>query len=168
MVEPPLAFEKIFLSCLFRAGEYGGPKAALQAGDHKAVFVLAEPLKIPRHNIYEFVWFLKTGLPRFVSHICNYWSISQISQLQQNVTLISFRWGWWQGARTSYTTRTYSTKASRSTRHRNSNAFFVWVLYRLLVLIYLPTRYVRTHPIGRPTIRNPEIIDNKYLYDRVS
>ena len=55
------------LRCLFTAGEYGGPKAALNAGDHKAVFVLAEPEKIPRHNFYEFVWFLKTGLPRFVS-----------------------------------------------------------------------------------------------------
>ena len=53
--------------CLFSTGEYGGPKAALNAGDHKAVFVLAEPEKIPRHNFYEFVWFLKTGLPRFVS-----------------------------------------------------------------------------------------------------
>ena len=37
---------------------------ALAAGDLKAVFVLAEPEKIPRHNIYEFVWLLKTGLPR--------------------------------------------------------------------------------------------------------
>ena len=52
---------------LFHAGEYGGPKEALKAGDHKAVFVLAEPEKIPRHNFYEFVWFLKTGLSRFVS-----------------------------------------------------------------------------------------------------
>ena len=44
--------------------EYGGPFRALQAGDYNAVFLLDEPEKIPRHNIYEFVWFLKTGLTR--------------------------------------------------------------------------------------------------------
>lgn len=44
--------------------EYGGPIAALEAGDFNAVFVLDEPEKVPRHNIYELVWFLKTGLPR--------------------------------------------------------------------------------------------------------
>lgn len=37
---------------------------ALQAGDTRAVFLLQEPDKIPRHNIYELVWFLKTGLTR--------------------------------------------------------------------------------------------------------
>ena len=41
--------------------EYGGPFGALVAGDTKAVFLLEEPEKIPRHNIYELVWFLKTG-----------------------------------------------------------------------------------------------------------
>lgn len=41
--------------------EYGGPFGALAAGDTKAVFLLEEPEKIPRHNIYELVWFLKTG-----------------------------------------------------------------------------------------------------------
>ena len=40
---------------------------ALEAGDPESVFVLAQPLKIPRHNFYEFVWLLKTGLPRYVS-----------------------------------------------------------------------------------------------------
>jgi len=44
--------------------EYGGPFQALQAGDNNAVFLLDEPEKIPRHNIYEFVWFLKTGATR--------------------------------------------------------------------------------------------------------
>jgi len=44
--------------------EYGGPFKALEAGDFNAVFVLDEPEKVPRHNIYELVWFLKTGLPR--------------------------------------------------------------------------------------------------------
>jgi len=44
--------------------EYGGPLQAIQAGDYNAVFLLDEPEKIPRHNIYEFVWFLKTGLTR--------------------------------------------------------------------------------------------------------
>jgi len=36
----------------------------LQEGDLNAVFLLDEPEKIPRHNIYEFVWFLKTGMTR--------------------------------------------------------------------------------------------------------
>jgi len=44
--------------------EYGGPIRALQEGDYNAVFLLDEPTKIPRHNIYEFVWFWKTGLTR--------------------------------------------------------------------------------------------------------
>jgi len=44
--------------------EYGGPFRALQEGDLNAVFLLDEPEKIPRHNIYEFVWFLKTGMTR--------------------------------------------------------------------------------------------------------
>ena len=46
--------------------EYGGPREALAAGDYKAVFVMAEPEKIPRHNFYEGLWFLKTGLPRMM------------------------------------------------------------------------------------------------------
>jgi len=45
--------------------EYGGWQEAIDAGDYRAVFVFAEPLKIPRHNFYEFVWLLKTGLPRY-------------------------------------------------------------------------------------------------------
>ena len=28
------------------------------------VFLLDEPEKIPRHNLYELVWFLKTGMTR--------------------------------------------------------------------------------------------------------
>jgi hypothetical protein len=40
---------------------------ALNAGDYKSVFVVAEPQKIPRHNFYEIIWLLKTGLPRVVS-----------------------------------------------------------------------------------------------------
>ena len=32
---------------------------------YSSVFLLDEPEKIPRHNIYEFVWFLKTGLTRY-------------------------------------------------------------------------------------------------------
>merc|ERR1739838_255943 len=44
--------------------EYGGWKKATDAGDYRAVFVLAEPLKIPQHNFYEFIWLLKTGGPR--------------------------------------------------------------------------------------------------------
>ena len=37
---------------------------SLQAGDYDSVFVSARPLNIPRHNLYEFFWFLKTGVPR--------------------------------------------------------------------------------------------------------
>ena len=44
--------------------EYGGPLQALAAGDWDAVFVLARPQNVPRHNFYELIWFLKTGLPR--------------------------------------------------------------------------------------------------------
>ena len=36
----------------------------LQAGDKLAVFVTSQPQKIPLHNFYEFIWLLKTGLPR--------------------------------------------------------------------------------------------------------
>ena len=36
----------------------------LQAGDKRAVFVTSQPQKIPLHNFYEFIWLLKTGLPR--------------------------------------------------------------------------------------------------------
>ena len=46
-------------------GEYGGPIQALKAKDFEAVSVLARPERIPLHNIYEFVWFLKTGFPRY-------------------------------------------------------------------------------------------------------
>jgi len=49
--------------------EYGGWRQALARGDLRSVFVLAEPAKIPLHNFYEFVWFLKTGLPRLARMI---------------------------------------------------------------------------------------------------
>ena len=32
----------------------------------RSVFILAEPAKIPLHNLYEFVWLLKTGIPRML------------------------------------------------------------------------------------------------------
>ena len=38
----------------------------MDAGDPEAVWVTAQPLKIPMHNFYEFIWFLKTGGPRLV------------------------------------------------------------------------------------------------------
>lgn len=44
--------------------EYGSWQNALAKGDWESVFVLAQPQKIPLHNFYEFIWFLKTGLPR--------------------------------------------------------------------------------------------------------
>jgi hypothetical protein len=46
--------------------EYGSPQGAIDAGDYKAVFVMAEPEKIPRHNFYEAVWLMKTGVPRMM------------------------------------------------------------------------------------------------------
>ena len=49
--------------------EHGGWRQALARGDLRSVFVLAEPAKIPLHNFYEFVWFLKTGLPRLARMI---------------------------------------------------------------------------------------------------
>ncbi len=51
---------------MFLSGEYGGWQEALDAGDPEAVWVTAQPLKIPMHNFYEFIWFLKTGGPRLV------------------------------------------------------------------------------------------------------
>ena len=54
-------------SLKFKLGEYGGPIGALKAKDYEAVFVLAHPLRIPLHNIYEGLWFLKTGFPRYNS-----------------------------------------------------------------------------------------------------
>eukprot|EP00096_Caligus_rogercresseyi_P015117 TRINITY_DN7563_c0_g1_i1.p1 TRINITY_DN7563_c0_g1~~TRINITY_DN7563_c0_g1_i1.p1 ORF type:complete len:188 (-),score=17.85 TRINITY_DN7563_c0_g1_i1:100-663(-) len=44
--------------------EYGGPIQALLAGDPEAVFVLAHPELVPRHNFYELIWFLKFGAAR--------------------------------------------------------------------------------------------------------
>merc|ERR1719481_1196923 len=50
--------------------EYGGPLAALKAGDYEAVFGPAEdniplfPGKLARMNLIEAIWFLKTGIPR--------------------------------------------------------------------------------------------------------
>ena len=49
--------------------EYGSWQNALAKGDLRSIFVLAEPQKIPLHNFYEFVWFWKTGLPRFLRFI---------------------------------------------------------------------------------------------------
>ena len=37
------------------------------AGDLNAVFLLDEAELIPRHNTYEFLWFLKTGYARLES-----------------------------------------------------------------------------------------------------
>ena len=44
-------------------------KYDIQAGDKTAVFVTSQPQKIPLHNFYEFIWLLKTGLPRFSINI---------------------------------------------------------------------------------------------------
>jgi len=44
--------------------EYGSPLNAIAAGDLEAVSVFARPFNIPRHNFYEFIWLIKTGIPR--------------------------------------------------------------------------------------------------------
>jgi len=46
--------------------EYGGPLQALLEGDMQAVFLMDEPELIPRHNTYEFLWFLRTGYARLM------------------------------------------------------------------------------------------------------
>ena len=50
---------------LFGLGEYGNPINALKAKDYESVFVLAHPERVPLHNIYEALWFIKTGFPRY-------------------------------------------------------------------------------------------------------
>ena len=69
---------------------------ALDAGDYKSIFVLAQPQKIPRHNFYEFIWLLKTGLPRYVSietHIpkMNENNINCKTQIHESFILFSAR-----------------------------------------------------------------------------
>ena len=49
----------MLINCLHNVDD-----AAVQ--DLKAVLVTAEPQKIPQHNFYEFIWLLKTGLPRMI------------------------------------------------------------------------------------------------------
>ena len=53
----------------FTLGEYGGPIRALKAKDYESVFVLAHPERVPLHNIYEALWFVKTGFPRYTKYI---------------------------------------------------------------------------------------------------
>ena len=47
-------------------GEYGNPINALKAKDYESVFVLAHPERVPLHNLYEALWFFKTGFPRYI------------------------------------------------------------------------------------------------------
>jgi hypothetical protein len=98
--------------------EYGSPQAAIDAGDYKAVFVIAEPEKIPRHNFYESVWLMKTGLPRIMRMFAG----GEPYIFNRGILNEGYR---------------HSTKD------------------------------VRNHQLGRPTIRNPEIMDDKFLYDRI-
>ena len=56
----------LYTCVLIIIGEYGGWVEALEHGDFRSVFVFGEPLKVPLHNFYEFIWFLKTGGPRLV------------------------------------------------------------------------------------------------------
>lgn len=44
--------------------EHGGPMQAIMKGDYKSVFVLADPEIVPRHNLHEIIWFMKTGYTR--------------------------------------------------------------------------------------------------------
>jgi len=98
--------------------EYGGPREALAAGDYKAVFVMAEPEKIPRHNFYEGLWFMKTGLPRMMRYLA--------------------------GGEKYYFSRDILNEGYQHS-----------------------TPHVRTHQLGRPTIRNPTVMDSQKLYDSV-
>ena len=53
----------------------------IQAGDKTAVFVTSQPQKIPLHNFYEFIWLLKTGLPRFSINIHFFPRLSKLFNL---------------------------------------------------------------------------------------
>lgn len=44
--------------------EYGGPAQAVLAGDYKSVFIMDSPDIIPRHNLHELIWYMKTGYSR--------------------------------------------------------------------------------------------------------
>ena len=52
--------------CFYDLGEYGNPINALKAKDYESVFVLAHPERVPLHNLYEALWFFKTGFPRYI------------------------------------------------------------------------------------------------------
>lgn len=68
-------------------GEYGNPINALKAKDYEFVFVLAHPERVPLHNLYEALWFIKTGFPRyFISYNLNFLIINLNStQLSQSL-----------------------------------------------------------------------------------
>jgi len=98
--------------------EYGSWQNAIAKGDLESVFVLAQPLKIPLHNFYEFIWFLKTGLPRLTRMVLGKEKLITDDKI--------LREGYQQAG-----------------------------------------SYVRTRQLGQNTLRRPEIIDNKNIYNAV-
>eukprot|EP00088_Acartia_fossae_P045731 TRINITY_DN49282_c0_g1_i1.p1 TRINITY_DN49282_c0_g1~~TRINITY_DN49282_c0_g1_i1.p1 ORF type:complete len:201 (+),score=40.49 TRINITY_DN49282_c0_g1_i1:46-648(+) len=44
--------------------EHGGPMQAVLAGDYRSVFIMDTPEIIPRHNLHELIWYMKTGYSR--------------------------------------------------------------------------------------------------------
>ncbi|XP_040566679.1 uncharacterized protein [Lepeophtheirus salmonis] len=98
--------------------EYGGPLEAIRAGDYEAVFVLARPELVPRHNFYELVWFLKFGAER----------LGRILRGEEKFI------------------------ADQNILREGYQHY---------------TPYVRTRQIGHDTFRDPIIINDKRLYNRI-
>jgi hypothetical protein len=51
--------------------EYGGPFQAIMKGDLKAALIMADPEIIPRHNLHELIWWMKTGYARMRRYLKN-------------------------------------------------------------------------------------------------
>jgi len=51
--------------------EHGGPLQAILKGDYKSALLMADPDIIPRHNIHELIWFMKTGYARMRRYLKN-------------------------------------------------------------------------------------------------
>ena len=57
------------------------------AGDYEAIFLFDQPDLIPRHNLYEFVWFLRTGYSRQEASLKFY-----ILELYLCISLVPVSW----------------------------------------------------------------------------
>ena len=96
----------------------------------RAVFVTAQPLKISLHNFYEFVWLLKTGIPRMLRILAGNEAFIHDSRILSE----------------GY--QHYSPWVDLSN------------FYAKLTTILSYFSNVRTTQIGHNTPRRPEIIDN--------